>query len=82
MKIEPIAVWKDGGSKTATDISVQSEFDNLSTEAKFFYRLQNEEDFNLVSGYLTMSGEDYENWDNSNEAAYLWVIDQLDLSAE
>lgn len=34
----------------------------------------------IASGSIYMGGTDYENWDNSNEAAYEYVADKLNLT--
>jgi coenzyme F420-reducing hydrogenase alpha subunit len=34
----------------------------------------------IVSGNVYMGGADYENWDDSNEAAYEYVADKLNLT--
>jgi hypothetical protein len=33
----------------------------------------------IISGTVYMGGEDYVDWDNSNEAAYEYVVDKLNL---
>ena len=33
----------------------------------------------LVDGNLTMTPEEYLEWDNSNEGAYVWAADKLNL---
>ena len=35
---------------------------------------------NIISGNVYMGGTDYVNWDNSNDAAYEYVADKLNLT--
>lgn len=95
--IEPVSSWQNGEEKTATQFVLTSTFDNLSTNANFQYQLNqiiptpdpapptppmypmyNQ----LVSGSLTMSGQDYLDWDaatDANEWAYNWAATALKL---
>ena len=34
----------------------------------------------IVSGNVYMGGQDYVDWDNSNEAAYTYVAEKLNLT--
>jgi len=34
----------------------------------------------LADGNITMSGEDYLNWDNSNDQAYSYIAEKLNLT--
>jgi hypothetical protein len=91
--IEPISSWQNGEEKIATQFVLTSIFDNLSTNANFQYQLNeimpdpptptpfpmyNQ----LVSGSLSISGQDYLDWDaatDANEWAYTWAAAQLNL---
>jgi len=95
--IEPISSWQNGEEKEATVFVLTSTYDNLSTSANFQYQLNeliptptpptpptpmypmyNQ----LVTGSLTMSGQDYLDWDaatDANEWAYTWAAAQLNL---
>jgi hypothetical protein len=89
--IEPISSWQNGEEKQATVFVLTSSYDNLSTTANFQYQL-NEPLPNpapiypvyntLVNGSLTISGQDYLDWDaaiDANEWAYTWAATQLKL---
>ena len=54
-------------------------FDDLSTTAVFYYDLFNDTLVKLAEGKITMSGADYQNWDDSNDAAYLFAAYTLNL---
>jgi hypothetical protein len=93
--IEPISSWQNGEEKQATLFQLNSSFDNLATTANFQYQLteiistttpptSDSTTYNtLVSGMLTMSGQDYLDWDAAtdvNEWAYTWAATQLKLT--
>ena len=35
---------------------------------------------NLADGNVSMSGEDYQNWDDSNDGAYQYIAAKLNLT--
>jgi hypothetical protein len=90
--IQPVSSWQNGEEKQATQFVLNSSFDNLSTTANFQYQLNEVISDNpnlmystntLVSGSLTMSGQDYLDWDaatDANEWAYTWAAAQLKLT--
>jgi hypothetical protein len=87
--IAPISIWQDGQVKTAEKVKCFISYDDLATKAQFTYQLIQEVPMEgplpirydiLVSGVVFMGGVDYQNWDDSNEAAYAWVADQLNLT--
>jgi hypothetical protein len=87
--IAPISIWQDGQVKTAEKVKCFISYDDLATNAQFTYQLIQEVPMEgplpirydiLVSGVVFMAGADYQNWDDSNEAAYAWVADQLNLT--
>lgn len=95
--IQPVSSWQNGEEKEATQFVLSSSYDNLSTSANFQYQLNellptptppipstpmypmyNQ----LVNGSLTISGQDYLDWDaatDANEWAYTWAATQLKL---
>jgi hypothetical protein len=89
--IEPISSWQNGEEKQATVFTLSSSYDNLSTIANFQYQLS-EVSINLVgygmlntlvNGMLTISGQDYLDWDaavDANEWIYNWAAVQLKLT--
>lgn len=88
-KIQPVQIWKDGQVKTAQEFNLISNLDDLSSTASFRYGLCEEtiEDsdgnktggFEISSGNLSMTPEEYQDWDNSNEQAYAWAAQKLSL---
>lgn len=87
MKIQSITSWQNGQEKQATNFNLTSVNDNLSTACDFSYQLTTTPDENgkyevLVTGWLTISGQDYEDWDlstSANQWAYEWAAGQLNL---
>jgi len=90
--ITPVNIWHEGSLKEASLLNVASSYDDLNTYATFSYRImvateQPEEPVTppaavnmiVASGTMYMGGQDYIDWDNSNEAAYDYVADKLNL---
>ena len=88
--IEPITIWKNGESQEANLLNAIIINDNLATSCSFYYQLcasgEGTEALPLVigqtlaEGNITMSGQDYLDWDNSNEAAYVYIAEKLNLT--
>jgi hypothetical protein len=88
--IEPVSVWQDGQVKTVTQLLCYISYDDLNSYANFSYRLYEDADppitavpvgiMPVITGQLNMTGADYQNWDDSNESAYAWVADKLNLT--
>ncbi len=89
-QIEPIGIWKNGESQEANILNAYIINDNLATACTFYYQLcssgEGTEAMPLVigqtlaEGNITMNGEDYLNWDDSNNAAYLYIAEKLNLT--
>lgn len=95
VNITPVTLWHEGASKTVSKLDVASSYDDLKSYATFVYRLVQEienpqppagqpaavpMDYVLISGTSYMGGQDYIDWDNSNEAAYEYVAGKLNLT--
>jgi hypothetical protein len=85
--IQPVSVWFNGAEQEATVLSAIASNDNLLNSASFSYQLLKDTGYDpatgsgllgLVSGYLTMTGEAYDNWE-TNDYAYEWIAAQLNL---
>ena len=82
-QIKSVSIWKNGESFEANLLNAYIINDNLATSCSFYYQLclsgQGTEAMPLVigqtlaDGNITMSGQDYLAWDNSNEAAYVYI---------
>ena len=89
-QIEPVVIWSNGEQKTANILTAKIIDDNLESACNFYYELceggQGTEEMplikgsSLVAGNVPMSGEDYLAWDNSNEAAYVYIAEKLNLT--
>ena len=88
--IEPVTIWKNGESQEANLLNAYIINDNLATSCSFYYSLcssgEGTEAYPLVigqtlaEGNVQMTGEDYLDWDNSNEAAYVYIAEKLNLT--
>ena len=89
-EIEPITIWNNGEQKTANILTAKIVFDNLETDCSFCYELCEgghgteamplHQGLTLVAGNIPMTGENYLAWDNSNEAAYVYIAEKLNLT--
>jgi hypothetical protein len=85
--IQQVQVWKNGEEKQANTFNLILINDDLATSANFYYQLlasSTNEEGNvssemLADGNCGMSGEDYQNWDDSNDGAYNYVAGKLNL---
>ena len=87
--IQLVTIWKNGESQEANLLNAYIINDNLATSCSFYYSLnasgEGTEAMPLVIGQtlahgnISMSGEDYLAWDNSNEAAYEYIAEKLNL---
>jgi len=89
-QIQSVTIWNDGQEKTANILTAKIIDDNLQSACNFYYELceggQGTEanpliqGVCLVNGNVPMSGQDYLDWDNSNEAAYVYIAEKLNLT--
>ena len=89
-KIEPITIWKNGESQEANLLNAIIINDNLATSCSFYYSLcasgEGTEAMPLVigqtlaEGNITMSGEQYLAWDGSNDYAFFYIAEKLNLT--
>ena len=89
-QIENVTIWSNGQQKTASILKSKIVNDNLENSCSFFYELlqggQGTEATPLIvgqtlaDGNILMQGDDYLNWDNSNEAAYVYIAEKLNLT--
>ena len=79
--INNIQVWKDGEEKQANLLNAVLLNDDLATNANFYYQLlESQNNEILISGSISMVGEDYQNWDDSNDGAYDYIANKLNLT--
>jgi hypothetical protein len=84
VNIQPVSIWNNGQSKQASELDARIIFDDLATSATFYYELKEvlEEGSGAVLsvGNVAMDGQDYIDWDNSNEQAYAYIAGKLNLT--
>ena len=89
-KIEPVTIWKNGESQEANLLNAYIINDNLATSCSFYYSLcssgEGTEAMPLVigqtlaEGNVTMDGENYLAWDGSNDYAFSYIAEKLNLT--
>ena len=81
VQIQPVSIWNNGESKQASELDARIIFDDLATTAQFYYELKEVvSGATLSNGNVSMDGQDYLDWDNSNEEAYIYVAGKLNLT--
>jgi len=89
-KIESVQIWKNGKSQQANLLNAYIINDNLESSCSFYYSLNASGDgtemmpvivgANLADGNLTMDGENYLAWDGSNDYAFTYIAEKLNLT--
>lgn len=90
-QIQPVTLWIQGATKTANVFDLSIVSDDLATRASLYYRLGSEtvptegdpQTVWLQDGNLTITGEDYLQWDadpSANGWIYNWAALQLNLT--
>jgi hypothetical protein len=83
VQIQPVSIWVNGQSKQASELDAKIIFDDLATTAQFYYELKEVVDgvsaATLSNGNCQMDSQDYIDWDNSNEEAYVYIAGKLNL---
>jgi hypothetical protein len=82
--IEPLTIWKNGQSLTASVLDAIIINDNLSTSCTFYWMLKEDLDDEvgqtLADGNTTITGEEYEGWDGSNDYAFNYIASQINVT--
>jgi hypothetical protein len=89
-KIQAVTIWKNGESQEANLLNVYITNDNLQSSCSFYYSLnasgEGTEAMPLVIGQMlaegneVMSGQEYLNWNGSNDYAYDYIAEKLNLT--
>lgn len=82
--IEPISIWSNGQTKTASVLDARIVDDNLSTSCTFYWQLveastEETQGQSIAQGNVTMSGEDYQGWNGSNDYAFNYIASQINV---
>jgi hypothetical protein len=87
-EIQPLQIWKNGEVKTASILDAQIISDNLQSNCTFYWMLKEANsvvDEQTISGQIladgnaSLSGEDYDNWDGSNDYAFSYIATQINV---
>ena len=78
-KIKTTKIWSNGIFQDATQLDLSIVNDNLINNVFFSYKLKNDNNENLIEGSLNMDSDDYKKWTGSNEEAFIWVAEKLNL---
>jgi hypothetical protein len=83
--IEPIQIWKNGQQLTASVLDAIIINDNLSSSCTFYWMLKEADQEEqagqtLADGNATMTGEDYDGWDGSNDYAFDYIASQINVT--
>ena len=88
-KIQAVTIWKNGESQEANLLNAYIINDNLESSCSFYYSLnasgEGTEEMPLIvgatlaDGGIDMIGEDYLGWDGSNQSAYTYIAEKLNL---
>ena len=82
--IDSIRIWKNGVVYFADDINVVCVYDDLNTEAKFYYELKDNGGDVVTNGNVTITGQRYKNYStlaNHADRAVVLVMQELKLAA-
>jgi hypothetical protein len=89
-KIEAVNVWKNGESQEANLLVASIQYDNLQNSCSFLYQLcssgEGTEEMPLIigqelaSGNINLDGDAYLEWDGSNDYAYDYIANKLNLT--
>jgi len=90
-QIQPITTWFQGQQRQANVFSLFGQGDNLIDSASFKYQLieliivspDEQSSQTLVSGELSINGDDYADWNASTDAnafIYDWAAQKLNLT--
>lgn len=80
IQIEPVYnIWNDGEFVIATKLKATLFADNLTSHCSFYWELLSDSNIVINKGNLTMSGQDYKNWDGTNTKAWEFICNSLSL---
>lgn len=72
-------MWSDGQTQEATILEVYPTGGQLKMSMTFYYALKNAAGIKLADGNITMSGEDYQGWVDSDDYVFDFVAAQKNL---
>ena len=81
-QIKSLNIWKNGKIEKSIYIFLQINFDNLIDSATFYYSLKDENKNQIIDGNITIDGEDYIQWNGSNDNVYNVVCEKLNIKLQ
>ena len=78
-QIKPIQIWDNGKTQNAEILNAYAINVTLGVSATFYYSLMSDTKQTLATGNLTMSGEDYQKWSDSDDYAWEFIATKLNL---
>jgi alanine-alpha-ketoisovalerate/valine-pyruvate aminotransferase len=81
--IQPLEIWSNGDTKTATMIGLYISYDDLSTQAALIYKLIDADGIVIYDGQILFTGQEYLDWGNSgdsNQEAYVLAALHLNIT--
>jgi hypothetical protein len=80
--IQSVQIWYNGQTIVGNNLESYSIYDNLTSESKFYYQIQ-KDDQSLISGNISILGNDYNLWMENNFAtdwALRYICQKLNLT--
>ncbi len=77
--ISPVSTWYNGASVSGTQLYVNCIYDDLDSQANYFYQIRSSTGLPLAEGNLEMTGSDYTSR-TDNDYTWEWAADQLGLT--
>lgn len=81
-QIQPLDIWSNGDTKTATMFSLYISYDDLSSQAALAYKLLDIDGLTIYEGQVLFTGQEYLDWGasgDSNNEAYVLAASHLNL---
>jgi hypothetical protein len=89
-KIEQVQIWKNGEQLEATLLNATIVNDNLESSCTFYYQLLTGGDGteampitsgqSVAEGNISLNGDNYLDWNGSNDFAYSYIAEKLNLT--
>jgi len=89
-RIESVQIWKSGEQLEATLLNAIIVNDNLESACTFYYQLFTGGDGTeampisvgqtVAEGNIYLDGENYLSWDGSNDYAFTYIAEKLNLT--
>jgi len=78
-QIEKVSIWDNGTNQSAVKLNAYGTNTTLGVSADFYYTLYTKEGLSVATGSVTMNGEAYEKWSESDDYVYEFIATKLNL---